>query len=63
MVLYELGGLAALEGNNEEAFEYLRQAIAHDKIYCIVPLRDIAWEHLWEHPAFQALIAHTDEEE
>ncbi len=56
-VLYELGGLAALEGQTEIALDYLEQAISLDYLPRRRALHDLAWLDLRADPRFQALIA------
>lgn len=55
-VLYELGGLAALEGKNNEALDYLEKAIALDYIPRRRALHDLAWLDLHSNFCFQRLV-------
>lgn len=56
-VLYELAGLAALEGQTDPALDYLQQAISLDYLPRRRALHDLAWLDLRFDPRFQALIA------
>ncbi|MBO0347958.1 tetratricopeptide repeat protein [Phormidium pseudopriestleyi FRX01] len=56
-VIYELGGLAALEGQTEMALDYLEKAIFLDYLPRRRALHDLAWLDLHGDPRFQALIA------
>jgi tetratricopeptide (TPR) repeat protein len=56
IVLYRLGGLAALAGHTELALQFLQPAILLDKTAIDFALHDIAWLDLREHPQFQSLV-------
>jgi tetratricopeptide (TPR) repeat protein len=55
--LYGLGGLAALEGNVDQALDYLRQAISLEKQAIDWARHDIAWLDLRPDSRFQQLIS------
>ncbi len=55
-VIYRLGGLAALEGDIEQALNYLQQAIVLDNEPLELARRDLAWLNLRDYPRFQSLI-------
>jgi tetratricopeptide (TPR) repeat protein len=55
-VIYRLGGLAALEGDREQALNYLQQAILLDNEPLELARRDLAWLNLRDYPRFQSLI-------
>lgn len=59
IVLYRLGGLAALEGKTAQALNYLQEAIPLEKEAIESARHDIAWLELRDHPRFQFLIADT----
>ncbi len=54
-VIYRLGGLAALEGDTEQALNHLQQAIALDNEPLELARRDLAWLNLRDYPRFQSL--------
>jgi hypothetical protein len=56
IVLYRLGGLAALAGHTELALQFLQPAILLDKTAIDFALHDIAWLDLREYPQFQSLV-------
>lgn len=55
-LLYELGGLAALEGQTEVALKYLQESMSLDYIPKRRALHDLAWLDLYSQPRFQDLI-------
>lgn len=55
-VLYELGGLAALEGKIDEALNYLQKSMSLDYMPRRRALHDLAWLDLYSNPRFQELI-------
>ncbi len=56
IVLYRLGGLAALEGHTELALQFLQAAILLDNTAIDFALHDIAWLELRDYPQFQSLV-------
>lgn len=54
-IIYELGGLAAIEGKNNEALAYLEKAMSLDYIPRRRALHDLAWLDLQLEPQFQNL--------
>jgi tetratricopeptide (TPR) repeat protein len=59
--LYGLGGLAALEGRNDIALDYLQQAVSLEKEAVDWARHDIAWSDLRiSSPEFQSLILEND---
>ncbi|MEH1814232.1 MAG: tetratricopeptide repeat protein [Nostoc sp.] len=58
-ILYRLGGLAALEGNFEQALSFLQEAILLDNEPLELARRDLAWLDLCDHSDFQVLINST----
>jgi tetratricopeptide (TPR) repeat protein len=54
-IIYELGGLAAIEGRNNEALAYLEKAMSLDYIPRRRALHDLAWLDLQLEPQFQNL--------
>lgn len=59
IVLYRLGGLAAIEGKTEEALNLLQEAILLTQEAIEFAPHDIAWLELRDRPRFQHLIAHS----
>jgi tetratricopeptide (TPR) repeat protein len=57
--LYGLGGLAAVEGNSDQALNYLQEAIPLNGEAVDWARHDIAWLDLRTDPRFQALISGT----
>lgn len=55
-VIYRLGGLAAVEGNSEQALHYLQTAISLDNEPLELARRDIAWLELRHDLRFRLLI-------
>lgn len=55
-ITYELGGLAAIEGKNEEALTYLEKSISLDYYPKRRAFHDLAWLDLRLEPQFQELI-------
>jgi tetratricopeptide (TPR) repeat protein len=55
-LLYELGGLAALESQSDQALKYLQESISLDYIPKRRALHDLAWLELYSDQRFQALI-------
>jgi tetratricopeptide (TPR) repeat protein len=55
--LYRLSGLAALEGQREQALTYLQRGISLDHEPRGLAHYDPAWQEMWVDPQFQALIA------
>ncbi|MBH8552513.1 tetratricopeptide repeat protein [Nostocaceae cyanobacterium CENA357] len=60
MVLYRLGGLAAIENQPEIALNYLREAILLDQEAIEFARHDVAWLELRNSPKFLMLIAEPD---
>ena len=60
--LYRLGGLAALEGDRNQALSYLTQAILLENEPLELARRDLAWLDLRDNPRFVSLIADTTED-
>ncbi len=60
MVLYRLGGLAAIEGQPEIALNYLREAISLDQEAIEFARHDVAWLEMRKSPKFLRLIAELD---
>jgi tetratricopeptide (TPR) repeat protein len=58
-VLYELGGLAALEGQTDEALNYLQEAMSLDYMPKRRALHDLAWLDLYSDPRFLALVGES----
>lgn len=56
-VLYGLGGLEALAGNNDLALDYLRQATSVEKKATEWASKEIAWQDLRADSRFQSLIS------
>jgi tetratricopeptide (TPR) repeat protein len=54
--LYRLGGLAALEGDREQALDYLQQAISLENEPRELARRDLAWLDLRGDTRFQSII-------
>lgn len=54
--LYELGGLAALEGKTNQALDYLQEAIGLDYMPRRRALHDLAWLDFYSNPRFQGLV-------
>lgn len=54
--LYGLGGLAALEGETNQALNYLQTAISLDEYRRETARHDLAWTSLQSHPKFRELI-------
>lgn len=57
IVLYRLGGLAALEGQTKQALNYLQEAILLEDEAIEFARHDIAWLQLREHPHFLTVVA------
>jgi tetratricopeptide (TPR) repeat protein len=57
--LYRLGGLAALEGDRNQALSYLTDAILLENEPMELARRDLAWLDLRDDPRFVSLIADT----
>ena len=60
--LYRLGGLAALEGDRNQALSYLTEAILLENEPLELARRDLAWLDLRDNPRFVSLIADTTED-
>ena len=58
-LLYELGGLAALEGKTDQALKYLQQAMLLDYLPVRRARHDLAWLDLYSDSGFKALISET----
>ncbi|MFB2919722.1 tetratricopeptide repeat protein [Aerosakkonema funiforme] len=58
-VLYRLGGLAALEGQSDRAFNYLVEAISLENEPLELARHDLAWLELRQDPRFESLTAET----
>lgn len=57
MMLYRLGGLAAVQGDSEQALAYLKEAVALAPVEVIdYATHDVAWLALRHEPRFQALL-------
>ena len=54
-IIYELGGLAAIEGRNDEALAYLEEAMSLDYYPKRKAFLDLAWLDLYLEPRFQQL--------
>lgn len=61
--LYGLGGLAALEGNTDQALNYLQEAISLNDYRADTAYHDLVWLELRADPRFQAFIAHVTKPE
>jgi len=59
LALYRLGGLAALEGNRDQALDYLQQAILLGEEPRGLAHHDLAWLDMRDVPRFQSLIGET----
>ena len=57
--LYRLGGLAALEGDRNQALSYFTEAILLENEPLELARRDLAWLDLRDDPRFVSLIAET----
>jgi hypothetical protein len=55
-VIYGLGGLSALVGDNDQALNYLRQAVLQNERVIGWACHDIAWLNLRNDPRFLVLI-------
>ncbi|MBP0021741.1 MAG: hypothetical protein J7647_29825 [Cyanobacteria bacterium SBLK] len=62
-VIYRWGGLAALEGREVEALNYLREAISLDSEPLELARRDLAWLELRDLRQFRTLIEGENEDE
>ena len=60
LVIYRLGGLAALEGKTTQGLDYLQQAIPLHSEPIIMARNDPAWLNLRSDRRFQALIAESN---
>ena len=56
-VLYRLGGLAAIQGDSDQALNYLQEAISLENEPLELARRDLAWLDLRDHPRFKSLIS------
>jgi tetratricopeptide (TPR) repeat protein len=59
LALYRLGGLAALEGNREQALDYLQQTILLGEEPRGLAHHELAWHDRRVDPRFQSLICET----
>lgn len=60
IILYRLGGLAAIEGKIEQALNYLQEAMLLEDEAIEFARHDVAWLELRNSPNFLMLIAEAD---
>ena len=56
VAIYGLAGLAAIEGQTDQALKYLQEAISLDNYRIYTAHHDLVWNSLYAEPRFQALI-------